>query len=141
MIQVSNRGLLIYVLFGFSDNWIYYVLTYLDLIKFIGFLFIYYMWALYIKFGLILVVDLCLCIKLGLKYEILNLDPFEYILICQFLNFGESIWNLGQFIVSELIWNLLIWARLVDNLYGRAHFNYLIWHETIMVYFGCGFSY
>ena len=49
------------------------------------------MWALHIKFGLILVVDLCLYIKLGLKYEILNLDPIEFILICHILDFSELI--------------------------------------------------
>ena len=52
------------------------------------------MWALHIKFGLVLVMDLCLCIKLGLKYEILNLGPIEFILICHILNFGELIFNL-----------------------------------------------
>ena len=61
------------------------------------------MWeALYIKFGLVLVVNLCLCIKLDLKYEILNLGPIKFILICHILNFGELILNLGSFIVNEI---------------------------------------
>ena len=49
------------------------------------------MWALHIKFSLVLVMDLCLCIKTGLKYEILNLGQIEFILICHILNFGELI--------------------------------------------------
>ena len=49
------------------------------------------MWAQYIKFYLILIVDICLCIKLGLKYEILNLGLTEFILICHILDFGELI--------------------------------------------------
>ena len=47
LIRVSNMGLLIYVLFGFSDNWI---------------------------------LDLDLCIKLGLDYNILNLGLIGFIL-------------------------------------------------------------
>ena len=72
------------------------------LIKFIGFF--YYMWALHINFGLVLIVDLCLCIKLGLKYEILNLGLMEFILICHILNFGELILNLGSFVANEICW-------------------------------------
>ena len=62
------------------------------------------MWTLYIKFGLILVVNLCLCIKLGLKCKILNLGPIKFILICHILNFRELILNLCSFVVNEICW-------------------------------------
>ena len=62
------------------------------------------MWPLHIKFGLVLVVDLCLCIKLGLQYEILNLDPIKFILIRNILKFGELILKLCSFVVNETYW-------------------------------------
>ena len=52
------------------------------------------MWTLHIKFCLVLVMNLCLCIKSRLKYEILNLGLIKFILICHILNFGELIFNL-----------------------------------------------
>ena len=65
------------------------------------------MWALHIKFGLVLVVDLCLCIKLGLKYEILNLGPIKFILIRHILKFGELILKLCSFVVNEICWKVI----------------------------------
>ena len=58
-------------------------------------------------------MNLYLYIKLGLKFEILNLGPIKFILTCHILNFGELILNLGSFIVNEICWidlNYLIWT-------------------------------
>ena len=71
------------------------------------------MWTLYIKFGLVLVLDLCLCIKLGLEYEILNLGPIKFILICHILNFDELILNLGYFYFCMSLFCNLVCYRLV----------------------------
>ena len=77
------------------------------------------MLALHIKFGLVLVVDLYLCIKLGLKYEILNLGIIEFILICHIL---------GLLINMEFKL-ICCWGNFLDELIiymDFTHFNYLI---------------